>query len=356
MVLNDLLSMATKYNASDIHIVPLRPPFFRINGEMAGLQTDPLSPDDTRKLIFDALSEDMVKKFEENKELDTSVAAEGIGRFRLNVLEQKDGVGAVLRVIPTDIPTPEQLSLEPQLIELTNTPRGLILVTGPTGSGKSTTLACMVNIINQNRREHILTLEDPIEYVYPKLNCVITQREIGNNSNTFQDALKRAMRQDPDIVLVGEMRDLETIGAALTLAETGHLVFATLHTTDAAQTVDRIIDVFPPFQQQQVRTQLGVCLRGVICQQLLPRADGQGRCAAREIMLMNPAIANLIREGKTHQIYGALETGFRAGMKSLDRDLAELVRNGIVTAEAAMAKANNPEQLQRIGEVVGGAQ
>jgi len=223
-----------------------------------------------------------------------------------------------------------------------------VLVTGPTGSGKSTTLACLINQINETRRDHILTIEDPIEYVYPKRNCVVTQREIGGHSHSFQDSLKRALRQDPDTVLIGEMRDLETIGAALTLAETGHLVFATLHTTDAAQTVDRIIDVFPPFQQQQVRTQLSVTLRAVVCQQLVPRADGTGRVAAREIMIVNPAVANLIREGKTHQMYNVIQVGSQLGMKSLDMDLANLVRRKVITPEAAIAKANAVEVVQRM--------
>jgi twitching motility protein PilT len=348
MDIMDILHAAVKFGASDIHIVPERPPFLRINGQMRSINVDSMSKDDTQRTIFSVLSEKLIEKFKLEGELDTSVSAEGIGRFRLNVLEQKDGIGAVLRVIPTDIPSPEEVGLDDILIELTHTPRGLILVTGPTGSGKSTTLASMVNLINQERREHILTIEDPIEYVYPKLNCVVTQREIGSHSNNFKESLKRAMRQDPDIVLIGEMRDLETIGAALTLAETGHLVFATLHTTDAAQTVDRIIDVFPPFQQQQVRTQLSVVLRAVVCQQLMPLADGKGRVAARELMIVTPAIANLIREGKTHQIYNAIEIGAKAGMKSLDKDLAMLAKKGTITFESAITKANNPELVKQL--------
>lgn len=343
-----ILQAAVKHNASDIHIVPERPPFLRINGQMRSLNVELLSKEDTERIIFGALTEKLIEKFKLEGELDTSLTAEGIGRFRVNVLQQKDGLGAVLRVIPTDIPEPEEISLDDVIINLTKVPRGMILVTGPTGSGKSTTLASMINLINKERREHILTIEDPIEYVYPKLNCVITQREIGSHSNGFKEALKRALRQDPDVVLIGEMRDLETISSALTLAETGHLVFATLHTTDAAQTIDRIIDVFPPFQQQQVRTQLSVVLKAVICQQLLPKADGKGRVAVREVMIVNSAISNLVREGKTHQIYNAIEVGSKVGMKSLDKCLLELVKKGTITYETAISKANNPNLLQKL--------
>ncbi len=348
MEIKELLRAAVKYGASDIHIVPERPPFLRINGEMRALNVEPFAREDTQKTIFGALPERLIDKFKRERELDTSLAVGGLGRFRLNVLEQKDGIGAVLRVIPADIPKPEEIGLNETLIGLTAFPRGMVLVTGPTGSGKSTTLACMINLINQNRKAHILTIEDPIEYVYPKLNCVVTQREIGTNSNSFSDSLKRALRQDPDIVLIGEMRDLETISAALTLGETGHLVFGTLHTTDAAQTVDRIIDVFPPYQQQQVRTQVSVTLKAVISQQLIPLAGGKGRVAAREVMIVNPAISNLIREGKTHQIYNAIDVGAKFGMQSLDKNLSELYRKGMITYESATAKASNPSLLQRM--------
>jgi len=321
---------------------------------MRGLNTDVLSPEDTQRIIYGSLTEKLIDKFKIDGELDTSVNAEGIGRFRMNVLRQKDGIGAVLRVIPTEIPDPKDVGLDETIINLKHTPRGMVLVTGPTGSGKSTTLASILNMINMERNEHIITIEDPIEYVYPQGNCVVTQREIGSHTKDFGEALKRAMRQDPDIALVGEMRDLETISAALTLAETGHLVFATLHTTDAPQTIDRIIDVFPPFQQQQIRTQLSGVLKAVICQQLLPTADGNGRVAAREIMLVNSAIANLIREAKTHQIYSAIDTGGRVGMRSLDKDLAALVKKGLVTREIALSKANNPKLLETLLSQGGG--
>ncbi len=346
MDISDILQAAVSYGASDVHIVPGRSPFLRINGEMKSLDTPAMSSKETRQIIFATLSDKQIQTFDKENELDTSLTADDIGRFRMNVLNQKDGIGAVLRVIPSKIPNPEDLGLSETAQKLTELARGLVLVTGPTGSGKSTTLASMINLINQRRKQHILTIEDPVEYVYPKSKCVVTQREIGPNSKSFKASLKRAMRQDPDIILVGEMRDLETIAAALTLAETGHLVFATLHTTDAAQTVDRIIDVFPPYQQQQVRTQLSVTLKAVICQQLLPRNQDKGRVAARELMIVTPAIANLIREGQTHQIYSAIDVGSKFGMKSLDRDLANLVEKGMISMETALAKANNPNLLQ----------
>ncbi len=346
MDIKEILAAAVKHKASDIHIVPLRKPFLRINGEMRNLNVEPLSAEETQRITFGILPEKLIDKFKDEGELDTSLSVEGIGRFRVNVLEQKDGIGAVLRVIPSDIPDPGEIELEETIVNLTDVPRGMILVTGPTGSGKSTTLASMINRINMNKRLHILTIEDPIEYVYPSGQSVITQREIGSHSQSFKEALRRAMRQDPDIVLVGEMRDLETISSALTLAETGHLVFGTLHTTDAAQSVDRIIDVFPSYQQQQVRTQLSVVLKAVICQQLLPLATGPGRVAAREIMILNPAISNLIREGKTHQIYNAIEVGGKAGMRSLDKNLVELARSGRITKQSAISKANNIKQVK----------
>jgi twitching motility protein PilT len=348
MELAEILQAAVKHGASDVHIVPGRPPFLRINGRMRSLSAAAFSREDTERMILGALREDLVERFRREAELDTSFEVDGSGRFRLNVFEQKDGLGAVFRVIATAIPEPGEIGLDETLLGLTDLPRGIVLVTGPTGSGKSTTLASLINTINKSRKEHILTIEDPIEYMYPKLSCVVTQREVGTHSHSFKDSLKRALRQDPDVILVGEMRDLETIGAALTLAETGHLVFSTLHTTDAAQTVDRIIDVFPPFQQQQVRIQLAGTLKAVVCQQLLPLATGKGRVAAREVLIVNSAVANLIREGKTHQIYSAIEVGAKFGMKSLDSDLARLVREGTIDVEAAIGKANSPDAIKRL--------
>jgi twitching motility protein PilT len=322
----------------------------RIRGRITQLDEFPvLSVADSKSLIYSLLTAEQRSKFEGTKELDCSFSLPDVSRFRINVLVQKNGVEAVLRVISANIPTPEELKLQPSILQFTNLPRGLVLVTGPTGSGKSTTLACMLNLINEKREEHILTIEDPIEYVYESRKCIVRQRELGQQTDSFANALKSALRQDPDVVLIGEMRDLDTITAALTIAETGHLVFGTLHTTDAAQTVDRIIDVFPPHQQQQVRVMLSTTLKGVVSQILLPKADGIGRIAAREVMVMTPAISNLIREGKSHQIYSAIMTGSKFGMIPLDRALLQLVQEGSVSTEDAIAKANDPEYIRTGG-------
>jgi twitching motility protein PilT len=347
MEMLEILQIAVQKKASDVHIVPLRKPMLRISGSLVPIEEYPvLSPDDTKNLIYSILYDEQKQKFEENWELDCSFDVPNLSRFRVNVLIQKNGVGAVLRLISSNIPTPESLGLPPAVVNLADMPRGLILVTGPTGSGKSSTLACLVDIINTKRDDHILTIEDPIEFVYGIKNCVVTQREIGMHSKKFESALKTSLRQDPDVILIGEMRDLETIQAAITLAETGHMVFGTLHTTDAPQTIDRIVDVFPPYQQTQVRMQLSVSLQAVVCQQLLPRKDGQGRVAAREIMIITSAIANLIREGKTHQIYSALETGSKVGMVSMDKSIVELIRKNVITQEVGIMKANNPNSIK----------
>lgn len=347
MEIVDILRAAVESNASDIHILVGKPPMVRVRGHIEALPGLPeLTPEDTKALIYSMLYEDQIAHFEEKLELDFSYSIPGISRFRVNVLLEKNGVSAVLRLIPSKIPTPGELKLSDAIVYLTKLPRGLVLVTGPTGSGKSTTLAALIDVINTERKEHILTVEDPIEFVYEMRNCIVRQREVGAHTRSFLDALKHALRQDPDIILVGEMRDLETISLALTAAETGHLVFATLHTQDAPQTIDRIIDVFPSYQQQQVSVQVSATLKAVICQQLLPRADGKGRVAAREVMIVNPAIANLIREGKTHQIYSAIETGAKFGMCTLETSLAELVKERLITMEEALAKANNPESVR----------
>ena len=282
-------------------------------------------------------------------ELDCSFEVKGLSRFRVNVFMQKNGVESVLRIISSKIPPPESLRLPPAVTDLTDVPRGLVLVTGPTGSGKSTTLACLIQMINEKYNSNIITIEDPIEFVYEPVNSVIRQREVGQSTKSFANALRSALREDPDVILVGEMRDLETIQLAVTAAETGHLCFGTLHTTDAASTIDRIIDVFPPSQQQQIRVQLSNVLRGVVCQTLLPRADEEGRVAAREIMVVIPAISNLIREGKSHMIKNAIETGGKFGMITLDKALIELVQGGLVSVEAACAKAHDPD-LVRLGK------
>jgi twitching motility protein PilT len=347
MEMHDILKATFQKGGSDLHLVIGQSPMVRVDGSLQPMTEFPMvTAEMSKTLIYSLLSETQRQRFEADWELDFSLTAENVSRFRANVLLQKNGVEAVMRVISTRIPSPEELQMPPAVTQLADLPRGLVLVTGPTGSGKSTTLASMINQINQKRQGHILTIEDPIEFVYENKKCIIRQREIGQNTRSYAAALKHALRQDPDVVLIGEMRDLETISAALTMAETGHLVFGTLHTTDAAQTVDRMIDVFPAHQQQQVRTQLSNVLRAVISQTLLPRINGKGRVAAREIMIVTPAISNLIRESKTHQIYGAIDTGARVGMMSLDKALSELVRKGMISQEEAMSKASRPEMLR----------
>ncbi|MBN1620966.1 MAG: type IV pilus twitching motility protein PilT [Endomicrobiales bacterium] len=350
MEMFEILKQAVQRGASDIHMVIGKSPVVRIRGHVQELEEFPkLSAEDSKKLIYSILFEDQRSRFEQSWELDCSFSIPQLSRFRVNVFMQKNGVEAVLRVISSKIPSPDEIGMQQSILKFASLPNGLVLVTGPTGSGKSTTLACLLNIINETRPEHILTIEDPIEFVYENKKCIVRQREVGQQTKSFTNALKYALRQDPDIVLIGEMRDLETISAALTIAETGHLAFGTLHTTDAAQTVDRIIDVFPPHQQQQVRVQLSTSLRGVVSQTLLPKSDGVGRVAAREIMTVTPAIANLIREGKTHQIYSAIETGAKFGMINLDRALLQLVQTGQVNPEDAISKAKNPDFVRSGG-------
>lgn len=345
----DILQIAVKKGASDIHLIVGKPPMLRILGSILPLEGyNVLTAEDTKKLIYGILYDDQKQKFEEKLELDCSYGVPGLSRFRINVFLQKDGVGSVLRIVSSKIPDPEQLKLTPAILQFTKLQRGLVLVTGPTGSGKSTTLACLIDIINREKKCHILTIEDPIEFVYENKNSIINQREVGGQTLSFGEALKHALRQDPDVILIGEMRDLETISAAITIAETGHLAFATLHTTDAAQTVDRIIDVFPPYQQQQIRMQLSTALQGVICQQLIPRIDGQGRVAAREVMVVTPAIANLIREAKTHQIYSAIDTSAKLGMISMDKSLVSLVQQKLISREEALARATNPAIFKQL--------
>lgn len=347
MELFDILSASVELKASDIHIVATKPPMIRIHGEIKPIPNFPeLSAEDTKTMIYSMLYQDQIARFEEHLELDFSYNIPGLCRFRVNVLSQKNGIEAALRLIPTIIPTPKEIKLTDAVVNLVNLPRGLILVTGPTGSGKSTTLASLVGLVNTSRHDHILTIEDPIEFVHDHKNCIVRQREVGQNTHSFANALKHALRQDPDVILVGEMRDLETIQLAISAAETGHLVFSTLHTQDAPQTVDRVIDVFPTHQQQQVRVQLAATLKGVISQQLLPHVSGKGRVAAREVMIVTHAISNLIREGKTHQLYSSIETGGQHGMFTLESNLAELVRDKMISTEAAFTKANNPDTLK----------
>ncbi|MBI4369501.1 MAG: type IV pilus twitching motility protein PilT [Elusimicrobia bacterium] len=346
MDITEIFKNAVALGASDIHINIGMPPMVRLQGHIkaiVGLPT--LNADETKALIYSVLLEEHRAKFEEDWELDTSIELSGLPRFRLNVLREKDGVEAVFRLISTAIPKPEDLGLTAAMIKLIDLPRGLVLVTGPTGSGKTTTLACLLNIINEKYEKTVITIEDPIEFVYPSKKSVFRQREVGHDTKSFAEALRRSLRQDPDVILVGEMRDLETIALAITAAETGHLCFGTLHTVDAPQTVDRIIDVFPPHQQQQIRVQLSTVLSGVISQTLLPSRDGTTRVAAREFMVMTPAISNLIRDGKTHMIYQAIDTSAKLGMFPLDRSLSELVKAGKIGRDDALSHAHNPQLL-----------
>lgn len=353
----ELLEVVVDRGASDLHLTTGTPPAIRLNGVLHRLENyEPLEPDQLQRMIYSILTQRQRERLEQDLELDVSYALPGKGRFRVNVYFQRDALGAAFRMIPFEIKSVEQLGLPRQVEDFARLPRGLVLVTGPTGSGKSTTLAALVDIVNSERDQHIMTVEDPIEFLHKHKRCIVNQREVGHDTHSFADALKHVLRQDPDVILVGEMRDLETIQTALTAAETGHLVFATLHTQDAPQTVDRVIDVFPPFQQQQVRVQLAVTLQGVVTQQLLPTADGKGRAAAAEIMIATPAIQNLIREAKIHQIYSSMQAGAKHGMHTMDQHLTELVRVGRITYETAADRCHSIEELNRmLGRNNGGA-
>jgi twitching motility protein PilT len=354
MELVEMLKAAVLAGSSDIHIVIGKPPLMRVDGEMAEIPGfTKITAEESKRLIYSILYEEQRAKFEETWELDCSFAITGLSRFRVNVFLQKNGVEAVMRVISSKIPTAEQLRLPKSITDLADLPRGLVLVTGPTGSGKSTTLAVIMEMINNKYADNILTVEDPIEFVYESKKSVFRQREIGQNTKSFGAALKSALRQDPDVILIGELRDLETMQLAITAAETGHLCFGTLHTQDAPSTIDRIIDVFPPHQQAQIRVQLAVVLAAVVCQQLVTKKDGEGRVAAREIMIMTPAISNMIREGKTHMIYGALDTGAKHGMIPMDKSLAELVRTGMISPEEGLQRANNQETFKQLAGITG---
>ena len=345
----EIMAAADSRKASDVHLAPFRRPAFRIDGDMQRQdEWDEITPEASERLLYSILRDDQRKELDENWEIDISYSLQLPGhsvRFRINMFRQNRGLAAVFRLIPDTILSPEQISLEPAILGLCDEPRGLVLVTGPTGSGKTTTLATMLDQINRKRRDHILTIEDPIEFVHPEYSCVVSQRELHAHTHSFANALRSALREDPDVILVGEMRDLETISLALTAAETGHLVFATLHTTDAAQTVDRVIDVFPPAQQEMVRTQLGSVLRAVVCQTLFHRATGKGRVAAREIMLSNPAISTLIRENQTQKLYATMAMGIRDGQCPLEYSMACKIRDGEIRYEDARAKANRPDSL-----------
>ncbi|MDN5351690.1 MAG: twitching motility protein PilT [Clostridiales bacterium] len=326
----EILRQAIDAGASDVHITVASPPIMRVNGKLIRMSEQKLMPEDTKILIREILTKDQIAAFEENGELDLSYSHPGLGRFRVNVYMQRGSYCMAMRVVMLTIPTMEELKLPSILKELSQKQRGLILVTGPTGSGKSTTLAAMIDYMNKNRNDHIMTIEDPIEYLHKHDKSIVNQREIGNDSKSFANALRAALRQDPDVILVGEMRDLETMATAITAAETGHLVLSTLHTIGAVKTVDRIIDVFPPHQQQQIRIQLASVLEAVISQQIMPKADGTGRVAAFEVMVATNAIRNLIREGKTHQMQTVIQTGSAVGMQTMDASLMTLYKNRVI--------------------------
>jgi twitching motility protein PilT len=354
-----VLTQVADQKASDLHLTAGFRPAIRSKGKIEPMEDFPvLTPQQTREVVFGILSEDQRKRFETASQLDFAYAIPNVARFRVNAYMQRGSVSAAFRLVPGGIPALEELGVPAVLREFTRKPRGFVLVTGPTGSGKSTTLAAMIDAINRERQDHILTIEDPIEFLHQHKSSIVNQREVGSDAPDFSKGLRAALRQDPDVILVGEMRDLETIATALTAAETGHLVFATLHTQSTAQTVDRIIDVFPPEQQQQVRTQLSVALQGIVTQQLLPTADGLGRTVACEVLVPNPAVRNLIREAKTHQIYSAIQTAGSIGMQTMDADLVRLVRAGKITRELAEQRASVPEELRRLlgGEQPGGYQ
>src|SRR5216110_2617286 len=334
-------------NGSDLHIATATTPQVRVHGHLQRLPGTEMTPAETKHLVYSVLTVSQKKRFEESLELDFSFGIKGLARFRGNVFNQRGAVGAVYRVIPEKIRTFGELGLPTVLANLADRPRGLVLVTGPTGSGKSTTLAAMIDKINSERHDHILTIEDPIEFIHQHKNCLVNQREVHSDTGSFSNALRAALREDPDIVLIGEMRDLETVEAALKIAETGHLTFGTLHTNSAAQTINRIIDIFPANQQSQIRTQLSLVLEGIVCQALLPRADGKGRVVSLEIMIPTPAIRNLIRDDKIHQIYGSMQAGQeKLGMQTANQSLASLYMKKAITLDTAISASSNKDELQ----------
>jgi twitching motility protein PilT len=345
----DIVLAALERRASDIHLTAGAPPSIRVRGRLIPLEGLPaLNVQDTREIVYSILSDVQRQQFETARQVDFSYSVPRLARMRVNAYVQRGAVSAAFRVIPGKADTLEKLGMPEAVRKMAALPRGIVLVTGPTGSGKSTTLAAMIDEINTTREDHILTIEDPIEFLHSHKRCLVNQRELGSDATSFAEGLRAALRQDPDVILVGEMRDLETISTALTAAETGHLVLATLHTQDAPQTIDRVIDVFPPHQQQHVRVMLSAALQGVIAQQLLPTADGSGRVAAVEVLVPTPGVRNLIREGKTHQIYSAIQTGGEHGMQTMDAALAELVRLGKITRDVARRRASVPAELERL--------
>ncbi|MFP5297420.1 MAG: type IV pilus twitching motility protein PilT [Actinomycetota bacterium] len=347
--LSDFLLAVLERNASDLHLTAGSPPMLRVHGELTPIRGyRALMPKDLQEIIYGMLTQKQREMFEEELELDMSYSLPGKARFRVNIFQQRESMGAVMRIIPFEIKNLDDLGLPPAVKEFANLRRGLVLVTGVTGSGKSTTLAGLIDIVNSNRAEHIMTVEDPIEFLHKHKKSIVNQREVGADTHGFTTALKHVLRQDPDVILVGEMRDLETIQTALTAAETGHLVFGTLHTQDAPQSVDRVIDVFPPHQQEQIRIQLAGTLAGIVSQQLLPTADKKGRVVAAEILIATDAVKNLIREGKTHQIYSSMQSGGKFGMQVMDQHLAELVKKGLVSFDIALERCHHVEEFTRL--------
>jgi twitching motility protein PilT len=352
MMIEDLMEQMIEMGGSDLHLSAGLPPYFRISGKLTPIGDEPLTGDQCQRLIFSMLNNTQRKTLEQTWELDCSYGVKGLARFRVNVYKERGSYAACLRALSSKIPNFDKLGLPDVVREMSEKPRGLILVTGPTGSGKTTTLAAMIDLINRTRAEHILTVEDPIEFIYEPIKSLVHQRQLNEDTKSFANALKAALREDPDIILVGEMRDLETISLAISAAETGHLVFGTLHTSSAAQTIDRIVDVFPHERQTQVRVQLSNSLVAVFSQTLVPRKNVKpgefGRIMAQEIMIVTPAISNLIREGKTAQIYSAIQTGGKLGMQTLEKVLADLYKAGTISFEAAMSKTSKPDEIQRI--------
>lgn len=347
--LPELLKTTVELEGSDLHLTTAAPPTVRVHGKLVPLKLPPLTAPETKQLAYSVCTDAQKKRFEESQELDFSFGIRGVGRFRCNVFNQRGAVASVYRLIPEKVRGFQELNLPPILAKLSERPRGLVLVTGPTGSGKSTTLAAMIDKINNERHEHILTIEDPIEYIHQHKGCIVNQREVHSDTQGFSLALRAALREDPDVVLIGEMRDLETIESALRIAETGHLTFATLHTNSAAQTINRIIDVFPAHQQSQIRTQLSLVLEGIVCQSLLRRSNGAGRIVSLEILVPTPAIRNLIRDDKVHQIYSMMQAGQeKLGMQTMNQSLASLYLSRQITLETAMSASSLKEELQEM--------
>jgi twitching motility protein PilT len=344
--IDTLLEQMVAHNASDLHLTVGSHPALRVRGQLERLEGFPvLTPEQTRQLLYRIISSEQQKRLEIDRQIDLSYSIPGLARFRVNIYSQRESLAGAFRLIPAELKSLEELGLPSSLYKLCEKPRGLVLVTGPTGSGKSTTLASLIDEINRTKADHIITIEDPIEFLHRHKRCIVNQRELGPDATTFADALRGALRQDPDVILLGEMRDLETISTALTAAETGHLVFATLHTQDAASTVDRVIDVFPAAQQGQIRTQLAGTLEGIVAQTLLPTADGQGRVAAIEVLFPDDAVRNLIRQAKVEQIYSIMQTGGKKGMQTMEQALAELVLRGVISEEVALNRSAKTEQL-----------